>query len=102
MNKWFILFICLSAVALVATGCKKGDKGKNLSIIDKSTQEKVTKMLSDSSQIADKERIARGVAQAAAFWTKEDGTVKDFEEFCKKNFIRTETEREETFKRLAY
>ena len=75
MNKWFILFICLSAVALVATGCKKGDKGKNMSIIDKSTQEKVTKMLADSSQIADKERIARGVAQAAAFWTKEDGTI---------------------------
>ncbi len=102
MNKWFILLICLSAVAIVATGCKKGDKGKNMSIIDKSTQEKVTKMLSDSSQITDKERIARGVEQAAAFWTKEDGTAKEFEEFCKKNFLRTEAEREETFKRLAY
>ncbi|MFA5175287.1 MAG: hypothetical protein WC430_02575 [Patescibacteria group bacterium] len=34
-----------------------------------------------------KERIARGVEQAACFWKKKDGTDKEFKKFCEENFL---------------
>ncbi len=30
--------------------------------------------------------VERGVSQAAALWTSQDGTQEDFQKFCKANF----------------
>ena len=38
-------------------------------------------------------RMERGVKQAAALWTEEDGSAEDFKAFVEANYARTEEER---------
>jgi len=46
-------------------------------------------------------RIEKGVSQAARLWTKDDGTVADFEKFCMENYIGNDSSRFEAFKHLS-
>ncbi len=45
-------------------------------------------------------RYERGVSQAANFWTKEDGSIEDFEKFCLENFVSNDNELALLFSRL--
>jgi len=47
-----------------------------------------------------KERITKGVTQAAALWTKTDGENKDFQDFCIQNFAGDTTALNTLFNRL--
>ncbi|HOY30833.1 MAG TPA: hypothetical protein PKW80_03040 [Bacteroidales bacterium] len=87
MKKVFLL-LCIP-LALAFTQCNRGDKIKttkqmgsiNQTVID-STVNNLIAQYGDK----EKERITKGVTQAASLWTKTDGTNKDFQEFCMENF----------------
>ena len=46
-------------------------------------------------------RMERGVKQAAALWTEQDGSAADFREFVEHNYARTEEERTALFESLS-
>ena len=46
-------------------------------------------------------RMERGVKQAAALWTEQDGSAADFREFVEHNYARTEEERNTLFESLS-
>ena len=60
--------------------------------IDQNCIEKTVKALCEKYPDA-KDRILRGVEQAAAFWTEADGTPGEFESFCTENFVADPEER---------
>ena len=62
------------------------------------TKEKNT--LYEGIEFADA-RMERGVKQAAALWTEEDGSAEDFKAFVKANYARTEEERTALFESLS-
>jgi hypothetical protein len=51
---------------------------------------------------AQKERIQKGLSQAAKFWRSEDGDSQEFEAFARKNMIVDQAVLDETFKRLEF
>ncbi|MCR4847810.1 MAG: hypothetical protein K5920_03030 [Bacteroidales bacterium] len=63
--------------------------------IDQTCVEKTVKTLNEKYAGTDgvKDRIQRGVEQAAAFWTDADGTTAEFETFCTENFVADPDER---------
>ena len=62
------------------------------------TKEKNT--LYEGIEFADA-RMERGVKQAAALWTEEDGSAEDFKAFVEANYARTEEERTALFESLS-
>ncbi|MBN1158748.1 MAG: hypothetical protein JXA61_05160 [Bacteroidales bacterium] len=48
-----------------------------------------------------RERITRGVKQAASFWRETDGTQEDFKEFCKTYYIDDPAMTERVFNRIS-
>ena len=46
-------------------------------------------------------QMNRGLIQAAALWTVEDGTVEEFVEFCKSNYIVNDTARQVFFEKVS-
>ena len=83
-----ILTFLLAAALCLAAGCKNNNETA-MSNIDRNCVEKTIEAI--SGKYADVEgiddRLARGVEQAAALWTKADGTADDFEAFCLENFV---------------
>ena len=80
--------VCLAA-------CSKKNNETAMSNIDQKCVEKTTKALCDkyASMEGIKDRISRGVEQAAALWTEADGTADEFETFCMENFVADPDER---------
>ena len=91
----------LAAAVCLAAGCKKNNETA-MSNIDRNCVEKTIKAISE--KYADVEgiddRLARGVEQAAAFWTEADGTAGEFEAFCLDNFVADPDERADMAARL--
>ena len=90
-----LMAMALAATMLcIAASCKKNNE-TTMSNIDKKIVEKTVKALCEKySDIEGIEnRIARGVEQAAAFWTESDGTPAEFEAFCMENFVADPEER---------
>ena len=83
-----------AAVVWLAASCTKNDDTA-MSNIDKNCVEKTVKALSDKYASVEgiEDRLARGVEQAAAFWTEADGTPDEFEAFCMENFVADPNER---------
>lgn len=85
-------------IALFITQCGDGDKSKKTEMkntdmaISTKVITEVTRSLSEKSGNKEKERIEKGVKQAASFWREKDGTANDFKAFCEKNFIQDEKE----------
>ena len=80
-------------VCLAACGKKNNDATMNN--IDQQCVEKTVKALRDkyANTKGTEDRLARGVEQAAAFWTEADGTPAEFEDFCRENFVADPDER---------
>ena len=80
--------VCLAA-------CSKKNNETTMSNIDQKCVEKTTKALCDkyAGMEGIKDRISRGVEQAAALWTEADGTAAEFEAFCMENFVADPDER---------
>ena len=88
---WTVL---LAAVVFLAACCQKNNETA-MSNIDKKCVEKTIKALSDKYAVVEGigDRLARGVEQAAAFWTEANGTPAEFEAFCMENFVADPSER---------
>ncbi len=71
---------------IIMTGCTTCTKEKNT--------------LYEGIEFADA-RMERGVKQAAALWTEEDGSAEDFKAFVEANYARTEEERTALFESLS-
>jgi len=69
-------------------------------IIDSKTKEKTKKILLQKFGETQKFRIEKGINQAASFWRKDDGTLKDFEYFCEQYFVGTPEAFDKNFKKL--
>ena len=85
----------LLAATMILTACGKKNKETSVNKIDQNCIEKTVKTLCDQYADVDgvKDRIQRGVEQAAAFWTEADGTPAEFEAFCTENFVADPDER---------
>jgi hypothetical protein len=98
-----IIFMAM-AIAIAITGCNKKPASVSeetvKNFIDQTTVENVIKSLADSLGGEHQFRIERGVQQAANLWRESDGTIADFEKFCKQNFIAGEQELEKLYVRL--
>lgn len=98
-----IIFMAM-AIAITITGCNKKPASVSeetvKNFIDQTTVENVIKSLADSLGGEHQFRIERGVQQAANLWRESDGTVADFEKFCKQNFIAGDQELEKLYVRL--
>lgn len=91
--EFLILFILILESVMV-----KGEEAKKF--INEDTQTKVIENLVSIHGESQKERIERGVKRVAFFWREEDGSSKDFEEFCLQNFISEPALLDATFKRI--
>lgn len=101
MKKIFLL-LCIP-LALSFTQCHRGKKSKTtqqMSSITKTVIDSTVNNLIAKYGNNEKERIARGVEQAAALWTKTDGSSKEFEDFCLQNFAGDTTSLNALFCRL--
>ena len=87
------LLLVATMVCLAACGKKNNDATMNN--IDQQCVEKTVKALRDkyANTKGTEDRLARGVEQAAAFWTEADGTPAEFEDFCRENFVADPDER---------
>lgn len=87
--------LLLAATLVCVTACCKKNNVTPMNNIDRSCVEKTVKTLCDQYADVDgvKDRIQRGVEQAAAFWTDADGTPAEFEAFCSENFVADPDER---------
>lgn len=70
-------------------GCNKGVAGDGLSAA------------CDGLSVAGNEVAERGIAQAAALWTEEDGSPEDFRAFVEANLCQTDSERIVLFESLS-
>lgn len=93
MRKILNVLLAAAVVWLTASCTKNNDT--TMSNIDKNCVEKTVKALSDKYAGVEgiEDRLARGVEQAAAFWTEADGTPDEFESFCMENFVADPNER---------
>lgn len=102
MKKYFFLLVLPLIFATISCKeFKKMDNGKPLKFIQQSTLDKVIIDLTAKYGEGAKVRIEKGVNQAAAFWRKEDGTDKDFEQFCSSAFIASESGLDTLFQKLS-
>ena len=87
--------LILAATIVCLTACCKKINETPANNIDQSCVEKTVKSLCDKYADTDgiKDRIQRGVEQAAAFWTDADGTPAEFEALCTENFVADPDER---------
>jgi hypothetical protein len=85
--------------------CKQKENNMNqtsvIQFVQKATADSVIFKLTKQSGEANKTRIEKGVNQVAALWTEKDGTVKEFEEFCLKNFFSDEAKRLQIYQHIS-
>jgi hypothetical protein len=95
------IFLFLVLFALLA-GC--GKEKSNMKIKQAFIVENNIKAITDSLLsrfgVSEKFRIERGVKQVAQFWKQSDGSVSDFEMFCKQQFISHGKELDQLFDKL--
>lgn len=91
--KNFTTLLLAALLLCTAAGCKKNNT-TTMSNIDeacvKSTLEAFQDKYGDRPDLQD--RLTRGVQQAAALWTAEDGTPAEFQAFCLNHFVADSAE----------
>jgi hypothetical protein len=68
--------------------------------VPKTTADSIVAKLVKQNGETSKTLIEKGVNQVAALWTEKDGTVKDFEEFCIKNYVASADMKKKMFDRI--
>ena len=83
--------------------CKQAQKNETpmANFIPSSSIKKVTETLVSQYSDALKLRIEKGVSQSADLWRESDGTVEEFEQFCKANFIASEGRLDTLFQKYS-
>jgi len=100
MKKFFLL-LCIP-LALTFSQCNRGGKLKitTMGSIKQVTIDSTINNLIAKYGDKEKERITKGVNQAAALWIKTDGKNKDFQDFCMQNFAGDTNSLNALFNRL--
>jgi hypothetical protein len=91
-------------MAFSLSQCKQKETSEQKAItyfIQKATIDSVLAKLTKKYVEADMARLEKGLNQCAALWTEKDGTAKEFEDFCLKNFIDDPLQLDNTFKRIS-
>jgi len=98
-----IVMAMILAVSCTNQAPLPADQAKpvKLSSIDDVTKSTIIKSLKEKYGDQSAFRIEKGVQQAAAFWTDNDGTSDEFKSFCNENFISTEQELDLVFSRIS-
>src|SRR4030042_2623382 len=99
VKKSFIITFSFIFVFLIFTGINKANEGAASMISEASKKEAITKLIEKYGD-THKANIEKGVNQAASLWRKEDGSEKDFMNFCMNNYLADKKLREKTFKRF--
>ena len=89
------IMIVMLAATIVLSACGKKTNEATMNNIDQQCVEQTVKSLQEKFNGTEgiEDRVARGVEQAAAFWTSADGTPEEFEAFCTENFVADPDER---------
>ena len=89
------MIVLLAATIVCLSACNKKNNDATMNNIDQTCVKKTVKALCEkyAGMEGIEDRIARGVEQAAAFWTEADGTPAEFEDFCMENFVADPDER---------
>lgn len=97
---YFILTILLITIITIG-GCEKEKKmkpKKKISAAQRKTDQVIAKLKEKFGE-QQAERIAQGVNQVANLWTRDDGTVEEFAQFCEEQFITDPERLSKTFQR---
>jgi hypothetical protein len=100
--KKILLFLALPLI-IMAVGCTKTGGSvieTKPAFINQVTMDKVIKQLTDTCGEAAKQRIDRGVKQAASLWEKHDGDQESFSAFCVENFVADTAKLDVLFNKL--
>ena len=97
------LFLTIAFVGIFLAGCNMNVKTK---ISTGSGDRYISASVIESTQKSLKEQHALettilGVEDVADFWQEEDGSEKDFTDFCLQNAVKSEAEREVAYNKIA-
>lgn len=83
--------------------CKCGSRETKMGpgAIPDASVDNVVNELSKKFGDTQKDKIKRGVTQAASLWQGQDGSAEEFEKFCVKHYIGEEKEREIVFNKMS-
>lgn len=98
-----ILLLGFIALAFVMTQCKpkSTQTANDMKFIQKNITDSVISKLIAKYGDSHRTRMEKGIGQIAALWTSIDGTTKEFEEFCLKNYTDKDDQRDMMFMRLS-
>jgi hypothetical protein len=84
MKKYFVFLV---ASIFFFTFCSTNKEEEMKKFIDRTTVQKTIKALIEKYGENERPRVEKSINQMANFWTEEDGSKKDFFEFCLNNFV---------------
>ncbi len=80
-------FVFLGLFIFLLTYCTTNKEQEMKKFIDRATIQKTIKALVQKYGEAERLRIEKSINQMANFWTEDDGSKKDFFDFCFNNFV---------------
>jgi hypothetical protein len=99
-----IFFLLLIPMALLLSQCKQNttqmEQKATTQFIAKATADSLIAKLVKKNGESNKVLIEKGIQQVATLWTEKDGTQKEFEDFCQKNYIASPEMKEQLFNRI--
>ncbi|MGB9912121.1 MAG: hypothetical protein ACPLRO_02015 [Candidatus Kapaibacteriota bacterium] len=95
------LFLWLVVSSYLLTFCNNNQDIEMKRFIDKTTIAKTTKALVEKYGESERDRVERSIKQMAELWTEEDGTKKEFFDFCLENFVPKGEKLDQVFERLS-
>jgi hypothetical protein len=100
-----IRVLLLIPMALFLSQCKQNTQQMEqkaiAQFIPQVTADSIVSKLIKKYGESNKTLIEKGVKQVAALWKEKDGTAKDFEDFCLKNYISSPEMKEKIFQRIS-
>ncbi|ROL57712.1 hypothetical protein D9V84_03030 [Bacteroidetes/Chlorobi group bacterium Naka2016] len=97
MKRLFALLV----FALIFSFCTNNQNMEMKRFIDKATVNKTVKALVEKYGESERPRIERSIKQMAEFWTEDDGSKKEFFDFCLSNFVPQGEKLDQVFERLS-
>lgn len=98
MKKYLSLLLVFSFLFSYCTNNRDSEMKR---FIDKTTVNKTIKALVEKYGENERERINRSITQMANFWIEEDGSKKEFFDFCLQNYIPKGEQLDNVFERLS-
>lgn len=97
--KNFLLWLVLGS--FLFTFCTNNQEKEMKRFIDKTTITKTIKALVEKYGEKERTRVERSVKQMAEFWSEDDGSKKEFFDFCLENFVPQGEKLDQVFERVS-